>query len=379
MKLLMAFCAFILLGLNDGSFGVLIPSIQRHYQIEKSTLSLIFLTGSLGFLTAGFLVGRLYAWLGMRLFLGAGAAITSVGFLIYSQQPPFPLLLINSYFLGFGFASLDAGLNVYVAALPRSASLLNYLHGFYGIGALIGPAFATLLLDNGIAWNQLYLILAVIAFLLVAGFALIFSGIKPDAPSSEKNDNRKPLQYWAVWLSASFLLVYVGLEVTLGSWSFSFLTQARQEEDTLSGLIVSGYWLGLTMGRLLLARVAEKIGVRPLMRLCLIGVAFGVILLWISPNSLLASAGLWLAGFSLGPLYPGTISLMPDLVPPPVLPGAIGFLSSFGSMGAAFFPWLAGNLMQFTGLWSLLPFCISLAALMLLIWFGLSKLEIKKA
>jgi len=59
------------------------------------------------------------------------------------------------------------------------------------------------------------------------------------------------------------------------------------------------------------------------------------------------------------------------LVSSRILAGAVGFMASLGSMGAALFPWLAGNLAQRVGLWSLLPYVIGLTAVMLCLWIAL--------
>ncbi|HEV2661217.1 MAG TPA: hypothetical protein VGU68_11485, partial [Ktedonobacteraceae bacterium] len=74
-----------------------------------------------------------------------------------------------------------------------------------------------------------------------------------------------------------------------------------------------------------------------------------------------------------GPIFPTTIALMSKLVSARILPSAIGFLASLGSMGAALFPWLAGNLAQRIGLWSLLPFVMALTVCMLGLWLALQK------
>lgn len=56
------------------------------------------------------------------------------------------------------------------------------------------------------------------------------------------------------------------------------------------------------------------------------------------------------------------------MVPSRVVPTAIGFAASLGSMGAAFFPWFTRNLAQWFGLWTLLPFMVLLTASMLIFW-----------
>ena len=170
-----------------------------------------------------------------------------------------------------------------------------------------------------------------------------------------------------------FLLIYVGSEVTLGSWSYSFFTEARHIAPLPSGWIVSGYWLGLSLGRLLLGHVGIRIGNKRMIQLCLFGVVVGLLLIWLIPLPFVSAFGLFLTGFSLGPIFPTTIALMPTLVSARILPTAIGFLASLGSMGGALFPWLAGNLAQYIGLWSLLPYVIILASVMFVLWVVLER------
>ena len=87
------------------------------------------------------------------------------------------------------------------------------------------------------------------------------------------------------------------------------------------------------------------------------------------------SVGLWLVGFSLGPIFPTTIAMMSGLVHARVLPSAIGFVASFGSMGAALLPAAVGALAEHVGLWVLMPYCVALTGLMLWLWWVLVRQE----
>jgi len=171
-----------------------------------------------------------------------------------------------------------------------------------------------------------------------------------------------------VWITAFFLLIYVGAEVSLGNWSYSFLTEERHAPVLLSGWMVSGYWLGLTLGRVALARVAQRLGNERLIRGCLVGVVIGTLLIWLLPFPAVSAFGLGLVGFSFGPIYPTMIALLSNRVSSRVLPSAVGFLASLGSVGAAVLPWFAGMLGEHIGLWSLMPFVIILTGAMVLLW-----------
>src|ERR1700730_4555997 len=120
MHLLLAFLAFILLGCNDGSLGVLIPSLRAFYQIDAVTISWLFLMFTLGFLSAAFNNGLLMAKLGERRFLLLSLTLFMLCTGIYSLRPSFALFLCTGTLLGFGMGMLDAGLNAYVASLPNN-------------------------------------------------------------------------------------------------------------------------------------------------------------------------------------------------------------------------------------------------------------------
>lgn len=372
IQLSLVFFAFILIGSNDGVLGVLIPSLLTYYAVNKATIGLIFLASIVGFLTAAFISGLLVEALGRRLFLLLGVSSFVISAALISLKPPFALLLGILFLLGFGVAILDAGLNTYIAGLPRSTALLNYLHAFYGFGALLGPIMASTILVIGFSWNAVYAVLVLMGLIVFVGFALTFKVQKSTAihgtEKAEGNTLFLALKMRVVWIIALFLLFYVGGEVSLGNWSYSFLTEERHVPLLFSSWIVSGYWLGLTMGRLTLARLAQRIGEKRLIQGCLVGVVVGVLLVWLIPGSIVSAFGLCLTGFSLGPIFPTAIALTSKLITARFLPSAIGFISSLGSMGAAFFPWLAGNLAQTVGLWSLLPFVIVLTIVMSLFW-----------
>jgi fucose permease len=368
----LAFFSFILIGANDGALGVLIPGMRLHYGVDKATIGLLFLFQTIGYLIAAFNSGLLVERLGNRRFLVSGAASFLLGVGTLSLMPPFVFVLGVMLPLGFGVAIIDAGLNAYIAGKPRNAALLNYLHAFYGTGALLGPVIASAILAIRWGWNSVYLVWIGMSLVLLVGFKLIFKDQNISAPE----DVAKPrsnvlvtaLRVPLVWIAALFMLIYVGAEVSVGSWSYSFLTEERHAPILLAGWMVSGYWIGLTLGRLTLARVTLHIGSERLIQGCLVGVVTGVLLVWLLPISAASALGLGLIGFSFGPIYPTTIALISNKVSSRILPSAIGFLASLGSVGAAILPWFVGMLAEHIGLWSLMPYVIILTAAMVMLW-----------
>lgn len=377
LHIAIAFFLILLIGANDGAFGVLLPHVRIHYALNNSIVSLIFLFSTLGYLCAAFSNGLIIEKIGKERALMTGAGLLILGAALTSLQPFFFLLLPCVLILGFGIAMLDAGLNTFIASLPHSSALLNYFHAFYGIGAWLGPLTATGLFALRQNWNVIYMLWAGAGLLGILCLWLILRRTPITAPVEGTNEEGQgnvlvqALKLRVVWFAALFLLFYVGAEVTLGAWSYSFLTEDRHGDVVLMGTLVSGYWFGLTAGRVALAHLTQRLGAKRMILICLGGFGGSLLLVWLIPSAICAAIGLFVAGFSLGPMFPTTISIMSDLVPSRLLASSIGFLASLGSMGAALFPWLTGNIAQLLGLWALLPFVILLALLMIVFWLFL--------
>ena len=141
---------------------------------------------------------------------------------------------------------------------------------------------------------------------------------------------RAALREPGVLLGAVMLAVYVGLELSVGNWGFSYMVQARALARPLAGYPVSGYWLGLTVGRFLISPLAARAGatIAGMMYACLAGVIVATTLAWVSPNAALASVALLLLGFFLGPVFPTTMAIVPLLAPPRLAATAIGVMNA---------------------------------------------------
>lgn len=370
----LAFFALLLVGANDGAIGILIPTLSTHYHLDNARVGLLFPFEALGFLITAFLNGFLMSRLGVRRYLLLGASIFLISTMILGLMPPFFIVLLVLLLLGCGAASLDVGLNTYIAQLPGNVALLNYLHAMWGVGALLGPLIASTLLLSGRGWNDVYLVWGTMSLVLLVGFAWFFHGSNAyeRGERAQAGENgavlRATLKLRIVWVITLFYLVYVGVEISLGSWSYSFLIDARHGSAWLMSWVVSGYWFGLTAARLTLARVTQRLGEKRVIQVALLVVILSLLLIWLIPQAAIAAVGFCLIGYSLGPVSAATVSSLSRRVSSPLLPSAIGFLFSLGDLGTAFFPWLAGNVIQLSGLWSLLPYEIGLTLILLCLW-----------
>lgn len=374
-----AYAAFAQIGLTAGVTGVLLPAQIADYGVGSAAIGVCFFTFAAGFILASFSAGGAFARFGVRFTLVAGAGGFLLAGLGLAARPPFAVFVALQVVLGYGTGQMESGLNAHLAALPRSTTLLNRLHAFFGLGALAGPLLAAWML-GAVAWPRVWLVLASLCLPLIIGFATSYPArTRPDTTAPADPPGRRglladALRQPAVVLAAAFLAVYVGLEQSVGNWGFSLLVGTRGMSPLVAGYAVSGFWLGLTAGRLLIGPIAARTRrtATELAFACLGGVVAMTVLLWLLPASVAAICGLVLLGACLGPVFPTTMALTPSLTQARLVPTAIGIANGFSVVGGALIPWFAGAVAQGLGIWTLLPFFVVLSLMALGVWWMLT-------
>jgi fucose permease len=346
--------------------------------VDRATIGITFFTGSAGFVLAGSSAGALIDRFGTRVALVIGGGAFVLAALYTATRPSFLAFVIVQVVVGYATGLLESVLNAYLTTLPNATTLLNRLHAFFGVGALLGPPLATWIVGVA-AWPVVWLVLGLAYVPVVAGFLIYYPRRRPDISAAAAQAAAVParggllrtaLRHPGVLFGAALLAVYVGLEIGVGNWGFSYLIQERGQGEVLAGYSVSGYWLGLTLGRFLISPVAARMGATAvgLMYACLAGVTAAAVLIWFVPASGAAGAGFVLLGFFLGPIFPTTMAVVPRLTEARLVPTAIGVMNAGSVVGGSALPWLAGAIAQGTGIWTLMPFAVTLALVQLALW-----------
>jgi fucose permease len=377
----LSFYSFALVGLNAGAGGVILKSLSTYYHVGDAVLGTLFFISALSYSLSSFFCGPLAERLSLRWLLALGTTLFLLGTLGYILEVPFALLFAFRLCMGLGIGIIETGFNIFISALPRRTSLLNHLHAFYGVGAIFGPLLATGILALFWGWNRIYVVLAILNLLQLGGIVLLLGvpavekGPSQEQAPVQHNAFREALVLPLVWLTAIFLLVYTGVEVCAGSWGYTYLVENRALGTLAAGWVVSGFGIGLTLGRFLIQPLAERkgVGVATLMYALIGGAILSLLVTWLMPFSILAGVGFCLLGLSLAPVYPLTVALVPKLVPERLVPSAIGLLVSVSISGLSVLPWFAGVLAQFQGIWTLMPYLLVLALILLAFWIYLAR------
>ncbi|KPI40594.1 Bypass of stop codon protein 6 [Cyphellophora attinorum] len=385
-KTMSTFLGFIVMGANDAAYGAILPYLQRYYDTSYTVVSLVFLSPFVGYIASATTNNLLHKTFGQRGIAIIGPTCHIISYIVICTHPPFGALVVVFILAGYGNGVLDAAWNSWIGNLANPNELLGFLHGFYGLGAVISPLVATTMITRGgLEWYTFYYIMIAAAVLELAASTAAFwdmTGLKFRQLMSDdavRGATRAALKTRVAWIGAVFLLVYVGIEVALGGWIVEFMIQVRDGQPFESGMVATGFWLGLTVGRFILGFITPRLGENLSIFVYLLFAMAMQLLFWLVPQFIVSSVAAALVGFFLGPLFPAVVVAITKLLPPHLHVATVGFAAASGGGGACILPFAVGAIAQKAGVRVLQPIILAMLALALLLWtFGMPKISGKE-
>lgn len=353
--ILLAFIAFISLGLPDGLLGVAWPSIRNHFALRLDALGILLFASTAGYMTSSFLSGKIISKLGVGGTLAASCFLTGAGLIGYTFAPSWWVMVALGVVAGLGAGAIDAGINTYVAA-NFGEGLMQWLHASYGVGVTLGPIIMTVGLNLYNAWQWGYRNVGGAQILLALCFALTLSMWSQAPQNATQEEEKKLTDYQTsisetlrqpkVWMSLLLFLLYTGIEVSFGSWTYSLLTLSRNVSTEVAGYWAGSYWATFTLGRILSGLLTRRFGIEKLVVAGQIAATLGAVLLWWNPFPTSSIIAVSIIGFALSPIFGGMMSGTALRVGDHHAANTIGMQISAAGLGAAVIPAIAGVLAQ---------------------------------
>lgn len=362
---LLAFIAFIALGLPDGLLGVGWPSIRASFSIPLDAIGVFLTTVVIGYMTSSFLSGFLLARVGVGRILAASCFLTGLALIGYTLVPQWWMMVLLGVFAGLGAGAIDAGLNTYVAA-HFGEGLMQWLHASWGVGITLGPIIMTLGLTTMNTWRFGYRVVGGFQLALAVCFVLTQAiwtnnvktvGDEPRRLTDYQTPLGKTLRQPRVWLSVLLFFLYVGAESSLGTWTYTLLTESRGVDKTLAGFFAGSYWFTFTIGRIVAGMVANRVGVNKLVLGGLVGALAGAGLLIWNPSEIANVVAVAVIGLSIAPIFPAMMSGTHTRVGDHHAANTIGMQMAATGFGTAVIPSLMGVLARQISL-EVIPVCL---------------------
>ncbi|MGB7548700.1 MAG: sugar MFS transporter [Terracidiphilus sp.] len=332
---------------------------------------------------------KLIETIGYKRTMVVSLFIQVVGCLLFipaAKLVNFPLFLAAVFIVGAGVTALQTAANPYVAILGPEHSApvrLTLAQALNSLGATLAPIFAgafiltdpsKLITKAEIANTVRVPYMLIAAGLLILGIAVAFMHL-PHVTHTQAFRPAKegdPILSRSIWgyrhtvLAAVGIFVYVGVEVGLASIAVNyFKTQGMSSAKTAS-FLVSLYWAGALVGRLLGSWVLTKIKSNRLV----FGFALsGAVLLGVSmvTSGPVAIWSLVLCGFFNSILFPNIFALGIAGLGPMTSKGSGLIMTAV--VGGAVIPFLLGALADRVGIQH--AFVLPIVCYLFIAYYGL--------
>ena len=321
--------------LND----ILIPHFKAIFDLNYTKVMLIQFAFFFAYFIFSMPSAKIVDTLGYKKTMVVGLVVMALGafaFFPAASLPSYPLFLAALMVVAGGITALQVSANAYVAILgaPETASSrLNLAQAFNSFGTTIGPylggiyilssqpktadaikqmsvdALHTYRVHEASSVKMPYVVIG-LALLL---FAIIIGMFKlPAMPQAERHGQKGDSiwRYTHLVLGAVGIFVYVGAEVSIGSFLINYFAQPDigNLSELAASKYVSYYWGGAMVGRFVGSAILQKVKTGTLLGLA----ATAAVLLVCTSMLTTGPVAMWsiiLVGFFNSIMFPSIFTL----------------------------------------------------------------------
>lgn len=385
MSLLLAviYLIFVSLGLPDSLLGSGWPKMQVEFGVPSSYAGYVFMMISAMTIISALLSPKLIQRLHVKWIVTVSIMLTVFGLLSFSFCTQYWMLLVCAIPYGLGAGAIDAAMNHYVAN-NYSGAVMNFLHCFYGVGAMISPYLMALAIKVA-HWNEGY---RWTAFLQIGILLVVISSwslwqqndSKADESKIDSAGIKETIKQPGVMATLLAFFAYSAGEATCFLWVPSYFAGTRtgisSELVASFGSLIFG---GLMIGRLIAGFIANRLGDRRMIRSGTMVELIGILLTALPIKGyLVAAIGFLIIGIGMGPIYPSIQHMAPINFGKRYSAAVIGLQMAFAYTGSTFMPTVFGILQQKLGIWIMPLYLLVFAGLSFGLSFALLELSYRQ-
>lgn len=354
--LIACYMGFVTQAIAANFAPLLFLTFHKSYGIPLGKIALISSVFFITQLIVDILCAHFADVIGYRKCVVGSQLLSAVGliglaFLPQVTADPFTGIIISTILYAIGSGLTEVLVSPIVEACPfeHKEAAMSLLHSFYCWGAvgviLLSTLFFSLFgIEN---WRVLSCIWAVIPLCNVFNFAVC--PIEHPTEDGKGSSIGSLLKVPLFWLSILLMICAGASELSMAQWASAFAESALGLSKSM-GDITGPCMFAVTMGisRSLYGKYGEKLDLMKFMigsgALCL-----GCYLIAsLSQLPLAGLAGCMICGFSVGIMWPGTISICSAKIPSGGT-AMFALLAMAGDMGGALGPAIVGNISQNAG------------------------------
>jgi len=313
------YLSFICQGLISSIFGPAMVYFAGRTNSAISGITPLLVFYNLGFIISSLFISRLFDRRPGNRLIGISICTASAAVLgLCAVRSRWQLFLLAGI-IGAALSVIDNGPNVMFTWLlgSRAKRPMNLVHLFYSVGCIITPFLISLSLRhmNSIA-PVLILVSAAVIFPALTLFRLPSPRAQADsnaAASGNPDMTGRDQILAAAGLFGLLMFLFASCQSTINSWISTVLIRSSLAGESEAAMMTSVFWIGTFSGRLLAAWLVGRVPPARIVFGCLlISAANGTMMLLAPKTLLLIGAGVFIYGFSTGPIIANALGIMKE-------------------------------------------------------------------
>ena len=262
----LTFLMFMMFAMTTDSVGTIIPEVIKEFHLNMVAAGAFHYAPMMAIAIAAMFLGYLADRLGRKKTIILGLVLFALNSYLFAVGNSFLFFLTLLVISGASIGIFKTGALALVGDISLSTSehtaTMNIVEGFFGVGAIIGPAIVARLLTSGFSWKWLYVIAGTICVLLILT-ALVVKYPKTvktmDEPINFKRTMRMMENPYALGFSLGIFL-YVAAECAVYVWMPTLLTGYAGSFAFMATYALSVFFVLRAVGRFLGAWVLAHFG-----------------------------------------------------------------------------------------------------------------------
>ena len=216
----LTYLMFLMFAMTSESVGVIIPSVIREFGLGMTAGGAFHYATMSGIALGGVLLGSMADRFGRKPTILVGLALFGLSASLFAWVSSFGLFLILLFVGGLAVGIFKTAALALIGDISTSTrahtATMNVVEGFFGIGAIIGPAIVAYLLSHDASWKWLYLIAAALCgLLMIVAWRVPYPPVQAKTDSAPMADMLAMMRNRYALAFSSGIMLYVGVETAI--------------------------------------------------------------------------------------------------------------------------------------------------------------------
>ena len=347
---ILVYLMFFTFAMTSDAVGVIIPHLVEHYQLSHTQVSAFHYAPMIFIAISALLFGFLADKLGRKPVIAVGLSLFAIACFFFSVSETFLMFVALLSLIGIAIGLFKTGAVGLIGDISSNSrqhtETMNRVEGFFGIGAIVGPALVSYLLVAGLSWKYLYLAAGVLCALLCV--TTLFTDFPQLHNTHESQSNKVSLKdtfrlffnKYALGFSLATAL-YVAVEVAIYVWMPTLFTDYQGDYLWLATYALTIFFVLRAGGRFLGAWLLQLFSWEVVLFVSTLMVAICYLISMLGGIDA-AVWGLPLSGLFMSVIYPTLNSKGVSCFPSHQHSAIAGIILFFTAASAALSPLLMG-------------------------------------